>query len=130
MRSRLGRLRGALALLIFTACQFTPSIKPGFPVSQDFEGQWEGERIDVSGDGICRPTKMSGSVTKGEARLRLHYNGTLLTGWISQDGSLVLNGDNSRWDYRFSGKATGDEIRGIWSVGNAPCQGTWYVKRR
>lgn len=118
-----------LAAMALAGCQSPTSAKPDFPVSREFDGQWRGERIDVSGDSICRPTTIVGSVTNGEAQLWLSYNQTLLTGWIAQNGDLVLSGNNPRWDYKFGGKAQAKEIKGDWSVGNAPCRGTWYVRR-
>ena len=111
------------------ACQSTSSVKPDFSVSQAFDGQWRGERVDVSGDTICRQTTIVGTVASGEARLWLSYNQTLLTGWIASNGDLTLSGNSPRWDYKFSGKAEGNAIKGDWSVGNAPCRGTWYVTR-
>lgn len=118
-----------IALVALSACQHVSLAKPDFPVSYGFEGQWRGERIDVSGDSICRPTTIVGSVTNSKARLRLSYNQTLLTGWIAQNGSVVLTGDHPRWDYKFTGQARGNEIKGDWMVGNAPCRGSWHVRR-
>lgn len=118
-----------LAAISFAACQAPTSVKPDFLVSDRFEGQWRGERIDVSGDSICRQTTIVGSVKNGEAKLWLSYNQTLLTGWIAQNGDLALSSNSPNWDYKFMGKASGNEIKGNWSVGNAPCHGTWYVRR-
>ncbi len=105
-------------------------MKPDYPVTTQYDGSYKGERFDVSGSSICEPTEISGTVANGEVRLRLHYNGTVLTGWIYENGDLVLKGDNPKWSYRFLGKATDDGINGEWSVGNAPCNGTWYVSRQ
>lgn len=129
-------LTGVTVILAFglfsTSCHTVTqeSRKPPFAVSSVFDGDWEGERFDVTGSPICKPTKVSGSVTNGYARLRLHYNNTLLTGWIAQDGTLRLDHDSLQWNYTFVGKAEGNEINGDWLVGNAPCRATWYVKRR
>ena len=123
----------AMVLTLLTAsCQTVSpeAMKPPIAVSLAFDGDYGGERFDVSGDPICRPTKISGTVTNGYASLRLHYNNTILSGWIARDGTLRLNNDSFQWDYKFSGKAKGNEIKGNWSVGNAPCRGTWYVKRK
>jgi hypothetical protein len=109
------------------ACQ---TAKPSFPVSSKFDGQWEGERLDVSGASICRPTTMAGSVKDGQAQIVLHYNSTLLTGWVAEDGSMVLDGNHPHWIYKFTGRGQGNEIKGDWFVGNAPCRGTWYLRRK
>ncbi|HAA92626.1 MAG TPA: hypothetical protein DCS82_03040 [Rhodospirillaceae bacterium] len=111
----------------------TAAIEIGSAVAQSspsaFDGKWHGERIDVSNDFICNVTDISGTVSGGQISFRLHYNDTQLTGQIGPDGSFDLEGDHDRWEYEFSGKAVGDKIAGTWSVGNAPCRGTWWVKR-
>lgn len=122
-----------LALALFTAsCQTFghKAAKPSFAVSSAFEGKYYGERFDISGDQICNATKISGTVSNGFARLRLHYNDTILTGWIAQDGSLRLDSDSFKWEYNFTGKAERNKIKGRWFVENAPCRGTWYVQRK
>ena len=120
---------GMISALAVSGCQTTTPMPPPSSVSMKFEGIWKGERFDVSGDTICQVTKISGKVSKGFMSVTLHYNNTLLTGWIEEDGTIHLKDDNPQWDYRFSGKAVGNEIKGDWTVGNAPCKGTWYVKK-
>ena len=91
-----------MVLMLLTAsCQTVSpeAMKPPFAVSLAFDGNYDGERFDVSG-------------------------------WIARDGTLRLNNDSFQWDCKFSGKAKGNAIKGNWSVGNAPCRGTWYVKRK
>lgn len=129
MRCLLTKTMCVLAAITLGACQSPGSLRPDFPVSSGFDGQWRGERLDVSGDPICSQTTIVGSVTNGEAKLWLSYNQTLLTGWIAQNGTLVLSGNSQRWDYKFTGTASGNVIKGMWSVGNAPCHGTWHVRR-
>jgi|GEM_PF-2803399 len=104
--------------------------KPSHPVSLEFDGNWRGQRIDLSGNPICSPTAITGTVSQGRVELTLAYNSTLLTGWISEYGQLVLHDNNGMWDYQFSGVAKGDKISGKWSLANASCKGDWYVERR
>lgn len=120
---------GAISVVLFlTGCQSTPK-KPSFTPSTAFDGNYRGIRIDVSNDQICKETSIVGSVNGGEAKFTLSYNGTLLKGWVTQDGELHLYDNNPRWDYHFTGKASGKAIEGNWHVGNAPCRGTWSVNR-
>nr|WP_086940040.1 hypothetical protein [Thaumasiovibrio occultus] len=99
-----------------------------FAVSSAYDGKWEGERMDVSGDAICLETGITGEINEGKVTLILRYNSTVLRGWISEDGQLSLYSTSQRWGYRFSGQVSGDQIKGDWSVDNAPCKGTWYVE--
>ena len=103
---------------------------PAFTASDAFDGQWEGERFDVSGDKICSPTRVVGSIENGVVTIRLVYNNTLLRGWISAEGELELYTDSPRWGYRFTGAADNDRIDGGWKVTNAPCNGEWYIERK
>ena len=122
-----------LALSLLTSCQpaNTKPVKPNFAVSTQFDGQWYGERINITPSPRCQPTAISGSVTQGFVDFTLHYNQTQLTGWIAYDGKLKLHSDaSSRHDYFFSGDAQGNEIKGAWSVTTAPCKGAWSVTRQ
>ena len=101
---------------------------PSFAISSNYDGKWEGERIDISGDKNCLETRVVGTIDQGKVNLRLMYNNTLLRGWVSDDGVLELYADSPRWGYRFTGVVENDHIKGDWSVTNAPCRGTWYVK--
>ncbi|MGR5062407.1 hypothetical protein [Photobacterium sp. DNB22_13_2] len=103
--------------------------KPSFAISTAFDGQWEGERIDISGDKICLETRVTGTITHGEVKLTLMYNNTVLRGWISKNGTLELYADSPRWGYRFTGTAQKNRIDGEWRVTNAPCSGIWYVEQ-
>lgn len=107
---------------------------PPFTPSAAFDGEWQGERFDESGDSICLPTAVVGTIKNGAVKLKLSYNNTYLLGWISEQGELVLYSDSLRWGYRFTGQyqqesASSDQprIAGHWRVTNALCQGTWYV---
>ncbi|EOD78835.1 hypothetical protein D515_02342 [Grimontia indica] len=100
---------------------------PAFEVSSNFDGQWEGKRIDISGDNICLETRILGSIEEGKVSLRLMYNNTLLKGWIADDGKLELYSNNERWGYDFKGTAQNGQIDGEWKVSNAPCRGSWKV---
>lgn len=119
----------AVAAFSLAACQTTTQ-KPSSSVSHAFDGAWVGERVDEAGAAMCMATEISGKVRGGLADFTLHYNGTSLSGRIQEDGSVTLVHDSPQWDYKFSGKAAGDRIAGTWSVTDAPCRGTWYVKRR
>ena len=103
---------------------------PSVAVSDAFDGQWEGERFDTSGDKVCSPTRVVGSIENGEVTITLVYNNTLLRGWISAEGELELYTDSPRWGYRFTGLANNDRIDGGWKVTNAPCNGEWYIERK
>lgn len=103
---------------------------PPFTASNSFDGHWQGKRIDVSGDSICSPTSMIGTINNGIVSLRLKYNNTLLKGWISDNGELALYADSQRWGYRFTGEARHGRIEGEWKVTNAPCHGTWYIEKQ
>jgi hypothetical protein len=112
---------------------FVAFIMGGSAVATDpsaFDGEWKGERFDESGDWICSPTDIYGSIDNGAVRLTLEYNDTTLSGQIAADGTMELEGDHDRWEYAFTGKAAGDRIDGTWSVGNAPCRGTWFATRQ
>ncbi len=122
-----------LVLSLLPSCQrtFSKPVKPHFAVSTRFDGQWHGERINITSSPRCQPTAISGSVTQGFVDFTLHYNTTQLTGWIADNGELKLYSDSSsRHDYFFSGNAQGHEIKGSWSVTTAPCEGTWSVIRQ
>lgn len=103
---------------------------PPFNVSNAFDGQWEGERVDKSGDDICWQTRIIGTIKDGNVSIRLMYNNTLLKGWISDAGILALYSDSQRWGYRFTGNAVNNHISGKWKVTNAPCHGTWYIEKQ
>lgn len=121
-----------LALSLLPSCQpaMSKDVKPKFAVSTQFDGQWHGKRIITTPDLRCQPTEISGSVTQGFIDFTLHYNNTRLTGWMAENGKFELQDDSPRWDYYFSGQAQDREIKGTWSVGNAPCAGTWSVTRQ
>jgi hypothetical protein len=108
--------------------QAKPS-QPPFKLSDKFDGQWRGERLDVSGDAICLESAITGEIVGGEVKLNLVYNNTTLTGWISEQGVLVLYSGSQRWGYRFSGQAQEERIEGKWRVTNAACNGSWFVER-
>lgn len=129
----------ALALFVFLTGTLRTServsLNPGLPesppfiVSNDFDGQWEGRRIDISGDKICLETRIIGTIENGNVLFRLMYNSSLLKGWISEHGELELYSDSPRWGYRFSGAVTDNRIEGDWMVTNAPCHGTWFIEK-
>jgi len=110
-------------------CNSMPE-KPSFRPSSSFDGTYRGMRIDVSNDSLCRETSINGAVENGEAKFKLTYNGTNLTGWVDEGGNLKLYDDNNRWNYNFSGVASGGKIEGEWSVDGAPCRGSWVVERQ
>ena len=118
-----------LSMYFLTSTCFALGNKPPFTPTTEFDGKYKGDRIDVSGDSICKKTRITGKVKNGKATFWLQYNGTRLTGWISESGELELESNSDRWDYKFSGSASGNTIAGKWSVGNAPCRGTWEVTR-
>jgi len=130
-------MKGKLAVWILSAfiflglagCNTAPE-KSSFEPSNSFDGSYRGTRIDVSNDAICRETSIVGTVANGEARFKLTYNNTNLKGWINKSGRLKLYDDNNRWNYNFSGTASGGTIEGEWSVDGAPCRGTWKVDRQ
>ncbi|OCH03201.1 hypothetical protein [Aliivibrio fischeri] len=103
---------------------------PSFNISNDFDGDWSGKRIDISGDGICRQTSVVGTIQEGKVSLRLVYNNTTLKGWISDNGELALYADSQKWGYRFTGLARNNRIEGEWKVTNAPCRGTWFIEKQ
>ncbi|MDG3089048.1 hypothetical protein P7F88_24555 [Vibrio hannami] len=103
--------------------------QPPFPISNDYDGLWLGERHDVSGDSICLDTAITGKISKGEVELKLVYNNTNLTGWVSEKGEVVLYSDSQRWGYRFSGQIINQRMAGDWKVTNAACHGTWHVDK-
>lgn len=109
--------------------QVIPS-SPPFELSTKFDGSWIGERIDVSGDQICSPTNITGSVLDGVISITLSYNSTVLKGWISTEGEIVLYGTNPKWGYRFDGSADNNRIEGNWFVTNAPCEGHWFIEKQ
>ncbi|KHT60226.1 hypothetical protein RJ45_23650 [Photobacterium gaetbulicola] len=102
---------------------------PPFPISMHYDGKWEGERRDISGDNICLETRVVGTIEQGVVNLKLMYNNTLLSGWVSNEGDLALYANSPRWGYRFMGTAKKDRIDGEWRVTNAPCHGTWNIKK-
>ncbi|WP_194436727.1 hypothetical protein [Vibrio fluminensis] len=101
-----------------------------FEVSQEFDGQWQGRRIDVTGNNLCERTTMAGTVKNGFAKLVLTYNGTLLQGWIDTQGNLQLYANNRQWDYRFSAQVVANQIEGRWFLTNGPCKGIWMMRRQ
>lgn len=105
------------------------SSPPPNEVATAFEGPWNGTRINVTGDSMCIPTSIMGSVKNGYLSFNLQYNLTTISGWIAKDGTLTLDHDNPDWSYNFTGTAKGDEISGEWSVVNANCEGTCFLKR-
>jgi hypothetical protein len=102
---------------------------PPFELTDKFDGIWKGERIDVSGDQICSPTNITGSIQQGVVSITLSYNSTILKGWVSGKGEIVLYGTNPKWGYRFDGSAANNRIEGDWFVTNAPCKGHWFVEK-
>jgi hypothetical protein len=105
--------------------------QPNFAVSHEFDGQWIGRRVDVSGNNMCSKTTITGIVAEGFAQFTLTYNGTPLKGWIeSSEGGLVLYATNNQWDYRFTGKASGNRISGEWHLKNGICKGSWYLEKQ
>ncbi|OAN11623.1 hypothetical protein A3K86_22165 [Photobacterium jeanii] len=108
---------------------------PSFVVSTAFDGEWQGKRLDISGDNVCQQTRILGTITDGEVKFKLMYNNTVLKGWISESGELDLYADSVRWGYRFTGngevQANSDAalIKGDWHVTNAPCHGSWQIER-
>ncbi|MCK6262923.1 hypothetical protein KP803_06480 [Vibrio sp. ZSDE26] len=102
----------------------------GFTVSKQFDGEWLGRRINVTGNNMCERTTITGTITNGKALLRLTYNGTPLQGWVSEEGELLLYASNRQWDYRFSAMASKNKIEGKWHLANGPCRGTWYIERQ
>lgn len=104
--------------------------QPTFTISTAFDGRWEGERLDISGDNICQETRVIGTIEQGEVKLTLTYNNTVLHGWISEEGELELYADSPRWGYRFAGTAQNNRIDGEWRVTNAPCNGGWYIEKK
>lgn len=104
--------------------------QPDFVVSKQFDGEWIGRRIDVSGNNMCERTTITGTIKDGLAKLTLTYNGTSLKGWVAeQDGNLRLYASNRQWDYRFTGTANRNRIQGKWHLTNGPCKGTWYLEQ-
>lgn len=116
------------ATSLLAACQTTQKPPPN-EISTAFDGLWNGTRINVTGDSMCSPTSIKGLVKDGYLSFNLQYNLTTISGWIAKDGTLTLDHDNHDWTYNFTGKAKGDAIGGEWSVGNANCEGTWFLKR-
>ncbi|MGF1834384.1 hypothetical protein [Photobacterium sanguinicancri] len=102
---------------------------PSFTTSNQFDGNWEGKRVDVSGDRICLQTRIIGNIDNGQVTLKLMYNNTMLKGWISEQGKLELYSDSPRWGYRFNGIAMNNKIDGEWKVTNARCHGTWHIEK-
>lgn len=51
---------------------------PSFNISNDFDGDWSGKRIDISGDSICRQTSVVGAIQEGKVSLRLQLQVYLL----------------------------------------------------
>jgi hypothetical protein len=117
-----------ICVVCLPGCNTMPE-KPAFKPSNSFDGNYRGARIDVSNDPVCKETSIAGTVVNGEANLKLTYNSTNLKGWIDGQGKLELYDDNNRWNYHFSGTASGGTIAGEWSVDGAPCKGTWKVER-
>jgi len=104
--------------------------QPGFEVAKEFDGEWVGRRVDVTGNNLCERTTITGNVKEGLVRLTLTYNGTSLKGWIDEQGGLTLYATNRQWDYRFTGQASGNQIKGRWYLTNGPCKGSWLVERQ
>ncbi|MCC4800672.1 hypothetical protein BCT30_04790 [Enterovibrio norvegicus] len=100
-----------------------------FSVSNQFDGEWEGKRTDISGDNICLQTRIIGTIKEGKVSLRLMYNNTYLEGFVSDTGELALYADSQKWGYRFTGTANDDRIDGDWKVTNAVCNGTWQLEK-
>ncbi len=122
-------LLGSLLPLILFSCQKQAKVitPPDFAISTAFDGQWQGNRIDISGDSICKATTMTGSIKEGYVSLLLTYNGTILTGWVAQYGSIELKDNNPEWSYHFKGKANNQRIDGEWFVDFISCKGSWYL---
>ncbi|GAB2644339.1 hypothetical protein [Vibrio panuliri] len=104
--------------------------QPNFTVSLDYDGDWLGRRVDVTGNNLCERTTITGSVEQGFVQLILTYNGTPLRGWIDTQGNIKLYANHSQWDYRFSGTVSGNVMQGSWYLTNGPCKGTWRVQRQ
>ncbi|PSU34158.1 hypothetical protein [Photobacterium lutimaris] len=133
----IGAAVGVLAVMVFTLggkerqpINTALPDQPSFAISTAFDGRWEGERIDISGDKICLETRVIGKIEQGKVELTLMYNNTVLRGWISKDGILALYADSPRWGYRFAGTAQNNRIDGQWRVTNAPCHGEWYLEKK
>ncbi|NVD07737.1 hypothetical protein FCU94_12660 [Vibrio sp. JPW-9-11-11] len=104
--------------------------QPDFVISHQFDGEWVGRRVDVSGNNMCERTTITGTIQDGLASLTLTYNGTSLKGWVAEEGgNLTLYATHRQWDYRFSGVANRNKIQGQWYLTNGPCKGTWYLTR-
>ncbi|MGC9458465.1 hypothetical protein [Vibrio genomosp. F10] len=102
----------------------------GFTVSDKYDGQWVGRRINTTSNNMCERTTITGNILGGKASLLLTYNGTPLQGWVSEQGQLILYANHRQWDYRFSGEGLGSKITGKWHLTNGPCRGTWYIERK
>lgn len=125
---RVNKLSMFLSALVLAGCQ-TTAAPPPTEVSKAYDGHWNGTRINTTGDSKCIPTTMKGTVKDGYLSFNLQYNSTTISGWIAKDGTLTLDHDNLDWTYNFTGTAKEGEISGKWSVGNANCEGTWFLNR-
>lgn len=102
-----------------------------FPVSTNYDGEWVGRRIDVSGNNMCERTTITGTINDGFAKLTLTYNGTPLKGWVNAESDqLVLFATNRQWDYRFTATVGKNRIQGKWHLTNGPCKGSWYLDKQ
>ncbi|KAB0301650.1 hypothetical protein F2Z80_21650 [Vibrio fortis] len=103
---------------------------PSYSVTNYFNGEWAGRRINTTNNNLCERTTITGRIENGKATLRLTYNGTSLKGWVAEDTHiLTLYANNKQWDYRFSGKVSADKVTGDWYLTNGPCRGHWYLER-
>ncbi|MEZ9884826.1 hypothetical protein AB4374_13235 [Vibrio splendidus] len=85
---------------------------PQFVPSSDFDGEWLGRRIDITGNNMCERTTINGTIREGKVTLRLTYNGTPLEGWVTESGDLRLYSKHRQWDYRFSANGSSSRFDG------------------
>ena len=103
---------------------------PSYNVTNNFDGEWFGRRINTTNNNLCERTTITGRIENGKATLRLTYNGTSLKGWVAEDTHiLTLYANHRQWDYRFSGTVSADKVTGDWYLTNGPCRGHWYLER-
>ncbi|USD64679.1 hypothetical protein [Vibrio sp. SCSIO 43136] len=115
-----------ISSIVLTGCIDLPHP----PVVTQFDGEWQGRRINHTDNPVCLPTQMFGSIKQGKVLFVLEYNDTKLSGKIDQNGVLALSSNNPMWQYQFSGRAKEGRIDGKWSVGNAGCEGEWYLDKK
>lgn len=78
------------------------------------------------------PTFITADVVDGQVKMRLTYNGALLTGTLNRQGRVVLTGasPNAPYRYRFEGAVKGRTFAGKWEADPRHCAGTWSMTKQ